>query len=196
MEKAFNSGAFNLTATASSGIAVTYVSSNAAVATVSGSTVTIIGVGTSTITASQVGNANYNAATSVDQTLTVVNALQSITFAAIPARTFVPNDTFALGATASSGLTVTYASTNAAVATVSGATVTVVGAGITTITASQAGNANFGAATDVPQTLTVNKATATVTLGSLSATYDNTPKSATALTTPSGLSVGFNYAGS
>ena len=63
---------FDLTATATSGLPVSYQSSNTAVATISGSTVTVVGIGTSTITASQSGNANYNAATSVDQLLTVI----------------------------------------------------------------------------------------------------------------------------
>lgn len=63
--------AFNLTATASSGLAVSYTSSNTAVATISGSTVTIVGEGSSTITASQAGNDIYEAATPVEQTLKV-----------------------------------------------------------------------------------------------------------------------------
>jgi Putative Ig domain/Cadherin domain len=62
---------YDLTATASSGLVVTYTSSNEAVATVSGSKVTIVGAGTTTIAASQVGDNNYNAATSLTQTLTV-----------------------------------------------------------------------------------------------------------------------------
>jgi hypothetical protein len=45
-------------------------------------------------------------------------------------------------------------------------------------------------------TLTVTKAAATVTLGSLSQTYDGTAKAATATTTPSGLTVSFTYNGS
>jgi hypothetical protein len=45
-------------------------------------------------------------------------------------------------------------------------------------------------------TQTVNKATATVTLESLSQTYDGSPKVATATTTPAGLSVSFTYNGS
>jgi hypothetical protein len=44
-------------------------------------------------------------------------------------------------------------------------------------------------------TLTIAKATASVTLGSLSVTYDGTPKSASATTTPGGLTVGFTYDG-
>ena len=69
--KTFGDAPFALNATASSGLTVSYESSNTAVATISGETVTIIGEGSSTITASQPGNANYNAAPSVVQTLTV-----------------------------------------------------------------------------------------------------------------------------
>ncbi|WP_300566684.1 YDG domain-containing protein [Flavobacterium sp.] len=65
---------FNLTATASSGLTVTYVSSNPAVATVSGNTVTIVGIGTTVITASQAGNGNYAAAVDVNQNQIVTNA--------------------------------------------------------------------------------------------------------------------------
>ena len=63
---------FNLTATTTSGLPVLYQSSNTSVATILGSTVTVVGIGTSTITASQSGSTNYNAATSVDQLLTVI----------------------------------------------------------------------------------------------------------------------------
>lgn len=69
--KVYGDTAFALTATASSGLTVSYTSSNTAVATVSGDTVTIVGVGSTTITASQAGDANYTAATAVNQTLTV-----------------------------------------------------------------------------------------------------------------------------
>jgi autotransporter-associated beta strand protein len=62
---------------------------------------------------------------------------------------------FALTGTASSGLTVTYVSSNTGVATISGSTVTIVAAGSTTITASQAGDGSYTAAASVPQTLTV-----------------------------------------
>jgi len=166
--KVFGDIPFTLGATASSTLPVTYTSSNTAVATVSGNTVTIVGAGTTTITAAQAGNTNYNAAASVPQTLTVNKANQSITFNALPTKVFgdVP---FALGATASSTLAVSYSSSNTAVATVSGSTVTIVGAGTTTITASQAGNANYNAAADVTQTLTVNKANQTITFNALPA---------------------------
>lgn len=44
-------------------------------------------------------------------------------------------------------------------------------------------------------TLTINKATATLTLGNLSHVFDNNIKEATATTSPSGLLVGFSYTG-
>jgi autotransporter-associated beta strand protein len=148
---------FALTATATSGLPVSYASSNTSVATISGSTVTILAAGSTTITATQFGNSTYEAATPVNQTLTVNPASQTITFGAL---TSVLDDAapFALTATASSGLSVSYTSSNTSVATVSGNTVTVVAAGSTTITASQAGNANYSAAASVPQTLTVGRA--------------------------------------
>ncbi|MFN7013053.1 MAG: Ig domain-containing protein, partial [Bacteroidia bacterium] len=67
-------------------------------------------------------------------------------------------------ATASdSGLTISYTSSNTNVATVdSSGNVSIVGAGTATITASQAGNGTYCAASDVTQALTVNKATSII----------------------------------
>jgi len=78
---AYGAATLNLTATASSGLDVSYVSSDATVATVSGSTVTILKAGSTTITASQAGNGNYNEATAVTQTLTVGKATPTISAA-------------------------------------------------------------------------------------------------------------------
>jgi len=54
------------------------------------------------------------------------------------------------------------------------------------------GNLSFG----VSATISVAKATATLTLGSLTATYDGTPKSATATCDQAGLNITFTYDGS
>ncbi|MBI5944540.1 MAG: right-handed parallel beta-helix repeat-containing protein [Chloroflexi bacterium] len=70
-----------------------------------------------------------------------------------------------------------------------------VGSGSHLITANYAGDPNFFASSG-EQALTVNKAAATVTLGSLAQTYDGTPRPVTAVTNPAGLSVGFTYDGS
>ena len=73
--KYLGDAAFNLTASVSSGLTVTYTSSNTNVATVLGSLVTIMGEGNTTITASQAGDSNWNAATSVPQILRVDPAI-------------------------------------------------------------------------------------------------------------------------
>lgn len=62
---------FNLTATASSGLTVTYTSSDDTIASVSGNTVTVHNVGTVVITAQQAGDASYNAANDVGQSLLI-----------------------------------------------------------------------------------------------------------------------------
>ncbi|MEI6656093.1 MAG: YDG domain-containing protein, partial [Verrucomicrobiota bacterium] len=98
--------------------------------------------------------ANYTLTQPVGLTGNITQSPQAITFGALANK--APADApFALSATASSGLSVSYTSSNLAVATVSGNTVTLVGVGTTTITASQAGDANFGAADPVAQSLTV-----------------------------------------
>lgn len=156
--KKYGDAAFELAATGgASGNPLVYTSTFPTVASVSGNTVTIVGAGTTEIRVSQEGNANYNAATDVVQTLIVTKANQTITFAALPDKTF-GDAAFNLTATGGgSGNAVTYASSNKTVATVSGNTITIVGAGTTNITASQAGNANYTDAADVQQVLTVNK---------------------------------------
>ncbi|MGD1031461.1 MAG: immunoglobulin domain-containing protein [Opitutaceae bacterium] len=186
----FGAAPLTLSATATSGLAVSFTSSNSSVATVNGSTVTIVGAGSATITANQAGNSNYSAATGVTQTLTVNSKSQTITFPAISAVTFGAAP-LALGATASSGLAVSYTSSNTSVATIAGSTVTIVGAGTATITASQAGNTNYGAATSVTQTLTVNKASQTITFPAISSVgYGAAPFNLTA-TAGAGMSVSY-----
>jgi hypothetical protein len=63
-----------LSATASSGLPVSFTSLTSGVCTVSGTTANLIGGGTCTIQASQAGNAAYAAATPVSQSFSVVSA--------------------------------------------------------------------------------------------------------------------------
>lgn len=79
---------------------------------------------------------------------------QAITFAPLINRV-TGDPSFQLTAAASSGLPVSYTSSDVSVATVSGATVTITGVGTTTITAQQPGTALYNAASDVPQSFTV-----------------------------------------
>ncbi|WP_299249089.1 T9SS type A sorting domain-containing protein, partial [uncultured Cytophaga sp.] len=72
--KVVGDASFTVTATASSGLAVTFTSSNPAVATVTAAgVVTILSAGTTNIVANQAGNATFNAAAPVTQVLTVTN---------------------------------------------------------------------------------------------------------------------------
>ncbi|MEW5967887.1 MAG: S8 family serine peptidase [Pseudomonadota bacterium] len=65
------------------------------------------------------------------------------------------NSAFSLGATASSGLAVTYSSQTQAVCTVSGDVVSLIAGGTCTIAADQAGNASYAAAPTVTQSFNV-----------------------------------------
>ncbi len=110
---------------------------------------------TAGLTLSGAAAANYSLTQPTGLTGNITKANQTITFAALPDK-LTTDAPFALTGTSDSGLTVSYASSVPTVATVSGSTVTIVGLGTTTITASQAGNGNYNAATAVLRTLTVN----------------------------------------
>ena len=165
---------FALAATASSNLTVSYASSNTSVATVAGNTVTLVGGGSTTITASQAGNTNYAAAASVTQTLTVNKVAQTISGVTSTLSKTYGDATYSLGATVGSGLAITYASSNASVATIAAnGTVTIVAPGTTTLTASQAGDARYSAAASATQSLTVGKATPTLVFNSSNSTTVN-----------------------
>jgi hypothetical protein len=155
--KIYGNPPFNPGATSSSSLGITYSSSDLTVATSTGSNVTIVSAGTSEITARQAGNATYAPASYV-QLLTVAKADQTITFNVLPDKTTADAD-FSPGATASSGLPVSYSSDNTAVATIVSGMIHIVGSGTANITASQPGNTNFNAAVSVSQPLNVSIAT-------------------------------------
>jgi hypothetical protein len=149
---------FTVTATASSGLPVAFASLTPPVCTVSGNTVTLVTTGTCTIQATQPGNANFAPAPPVNQLFAVKSAQksdQTITFAK-PADQRLSNPPFALNASASSGLPVSFISNTPGVCTVSGNTVTLVAIGTCSITATQDGNATFNPASPVTQTFTVS----------------------------------------
>jgi len=144
---------FLISATATSGLTVSFISNASAVCIVSGTTVTLVAIGTCSITATQGGNATYAAAVPVTQTFAVKYA-QTITFGAL-SNVLLSSPPFPISASASSGLPVNLASTTPGVCTVSGSTVTIVAAGTCSIAATQAGNANYAAAAPISQSFTV-----------------------------------------
>ncbi len=157
-----------LSATASSGLAVSFASQTTGVCTVSGTTATFLTPGTCTIQASQAGNATWAAATPVSRSFTVDAASlqpQTITFNTPATQTV--GTPLTLSATASSGLPVSFASQTTSVCTVSSSASTFITTfattGMCTIQASQAGNGAWAAATPVSRSFTVNLAKPTIT---------------------------------
>jgi hypothetical protein len=150
-------GQVTLTATASSGLPITYTSMTPTVCTVSGSTVSLLMEDTCYLHAAQAGNAVYAAASTVTQSFVVHPAPQTITFTAITG-TQSAGTQLTLSATASSGLPVTFTSITTSVCTVSGSTLTLATAGTCTVHASQAGNSVYAAAPTATQSFTVKAA--------------------------------------
>ena len=183
------SGLALVNATATSGTAVANggtntVTWNGSIAAGASVTITItatVNSGTVGTTISNQGTINYDAdgngnnessrltddpsvAGSSDPTnFTVVKANQTINFGALADKAFGDPD-FNVSATASSGLPVTF--TPSGNCTVAGSTVHLTGVGACTITAKQAGDANFNAAPDVPRSFTIAKAATTTTVAS------------------------------
>jgi sugar lactone lactonase YvrE len=153
---------FDLTATASSGLPVSFTSSDINIADVSGKTVTIHSGGTITITAIQPGDLDFLPSSPASQALSINKANQSVTFGAIASKT-LGGPSFDPNASASSGLDITYSTSSDKVA-ISGKQVSLVKAGRLTITADQAGNANFLAALPVEQNFCINPAKPVITL--------------------------------
>ena len=141
-----------------------------------------------------VADANYVGSNST--TLTIGQASNVVTWTNLVSPGSYSNGlTIGLGATASSGLGVSYSSASTNVS-ISGTNVTVLGAGTASIVASQAGNSNYLAATPVTNTLVIGKVTAGVSISNTNATYDGTAKAVTVTTTPAGLSTSVTYNGS
>ncbi|WP_350098074.1 choice-of-anchor D domain-containing protein [Imperialibacter sp.] len=180
---------FVLSASSTSGLAVAYASSDATVAKVDGTTVTLLKPGSAAITASQTGNENYLAAASVEQSLTVNKAVQTITFEPLAAKTY-GDPAFELSAASSVGLLITFTSSDPAVVSVEGNSASIVKAGAVTITASQAGNDNYNAAS-AEQTLTIAKASQTITFGELPTLQSDDEPIELAAEASSGLPVAF-----
>ncbi|HWX53658.1 MAG TPA: carboxypeptidase regulatory-like domain-containing protein [Verrucomicrobiae bacterium] len=186
----FGDADFSVSASASSGLTVTFAASGNC--SVTGSTVHITGAGSCTITASQPGDSNYNPATDVPQSFSIAKANQTITFGALGNATFGDAD-FSVSATATSGLTVAFAASGNC--SVTGTTVHITGAGSCTITASQTGNSNYNPATGVPQSFSIAKASQTITFGALAGKNVGDPDFTVSASASSPLAVTFSASG-
>ncbi len=108
--KVLGSQPFPVSASASSGLPVSFASLTSSVCTVSGSTVTLAAVGQCTIQASQAGNSSYSAAPNVNQSFQVTAAsAPTVSVTAPTANATISGKSVQLTATASaaSGLSIT-----------------------------------------------------------------------------------------
>jgi len=174
-DKTYGDPPFTVSATGGgSGNPVTFgASGNCTSSGTNGSTITITGAGSCTVTASQAGDGNYNPAPDVGQSFAIAKADQTISFAALPDKTY-GDPPFTVSATGGgSGNPVTFgASGNCTSSGPNGSTITITGGGACTVTASQAGNGNYNAAPDVPRGFTINAAAANITVNGYSGVYD------------------------
>jgi len=185
-------GQLPLSATASSGLAVSFASATSSVCTVAGTTASLIGLGTCVIHATQAGSSAYSPAPLVSQSFVVHGNSQTISFPAITGTQYALTQ-LTLSATATSGLTVSFASTTPSVCTVAGTNASLLTAGTCILRATQAGNADYSAATLVQQNVVVHLAPQTINFPAIASQKvgANVTLSATA---SSGLTVSFSSA--
>ena len=152
-------------ATASSGLDITYeVVSGPAEITTEG-LIQLTGIGAVTLRAKQEGNNEYDPAPDVEQTFTVIQGQQTISFN-LSATTYINYDNYELPIYSSGGLPISYSLDSGPGSLVTdGDTTWYVwdGEGSITITATQAGSTEFSAAVPVIRASTISKRDQTIT---------------------------------
>ena len=150
-----------ISASTDSKLTISYTATPKNICTINGNTITGNAVGVCTITASQAGNANYNSAQKT-QNISVGKGAQNISFGAAPIITV--GNTGKISASTDSKLTISYTATPKNICTINGNTITGNAVGVCTITASQAGNANYNSAQKT-QKISVGKGAQTINFG-------------------------------
>ena len=147
---------------APSGLTVTLNSLTPGVCTVSGLNILPVTQGLCSVRAAQAGNGSYAPASPVTQTFTLLAAAQTITFAQ-PADQLINGGPLVVAPTASSSLTPVLTSSTPAVCTVSSFSVAFVSTGACSLTANQAGNSTYAAASPVTRSFNITLVSQTVT---------------------------------
>ena len=131
--------------------------------------------------------------TQVSGMLVIAKAPQTITSGAL-GDVEVGHPAVPLSASSTSGLPLGFAASGPC--TVGGSSVTVTGVGSCTVTATQAGNPNFFAASPVGRTFAIAVADPMLVVTDWGATFDGSPKPVTVSTTPAGLDTTVTNGGS
>jgi hypothetical protein len=169
--KTYGDADFTVSATASSGLAVSFAASGNC--TVTGNNVHLTGAGACMITASQGGNTNYNAAPSVPQSFTI-NKADSTTTVSVNNATYNGQPHGATASVAGFGglnqsLTVTYAGRNGT--SYGPSTTAPTNAGDYTASATFSGDSDHNSSSD-SKDYTIAKANAVINITPYSVTYD------------------------
>ncbi len=157
-------GTTTVSASATSGLPVSFSSITSSICTVSGSTVKGTAAGTCTIAANQSGSTTYSAAPQITASITVNKTAQKQTissFSLYPTTVTVGN-TATASASATSKLQVVFSSLTSSICTVSGNTVKGTAAGTCTIAANQNGNSDYAMAPQVTQNISITKQSQTI----------------------------------
>ncbi|HUR32535.1 MAG TPA: PxKF domain-containing protein [Vicinamibacterales bacterium] len=154
-DRAFGAPPFAAAATASSGLPVSYGVGGGSACSVAGDMVSVLGTGTCTVVATQGGSDRFNAATPVTQSFSIGRAPQTVNLAALPVAPAYGDPAIGLGASSTSGLSVSLTASGAC--SLSGpTTLAFTGWGLCTVVASQDGDVNYQPAPSVTRTTQVS----------------------------------------
>jgi hypothetical protein len=181
-------GTASISATATSGLPVTFSTASTNCSVTTAGVVTGIAAGPCMITARQAGNSTYALTTKADP-VTIAKGGQTITFGSVP--TLTVGATSAVSAAASSGLPVTFSTSSSTCSVTSSGSVTAIHTGTCVITAQQTGDANRLAAPDVLLSIGVDAGTQSISVSALPAVTVGSSANLTASAT-SGLDVTFS----
>ena len=134
-----------VSATATSGLLVTFTTTTPDVCTVAGlrgSSITLVGPGTCTVRADQAGDGTRAPAVSVLRNFTVSKVVQTITFPSLTGKLITASPVL-VSATASSRLPVSFTTTTPTVCTADGGTISLLDAGTCTVRAEQPGDSVY-----------------------------------------------------
>ena len=157
-------------------------------ATSSSGVATFSGLGITGLPGSYTITYSSGALADTSHSISLVKAAQTITFADPTDRAWSATS-FALTPTASSGLSVSLASTTTSICTVSGLDITMVTVGTCSLTATQSGNDYFNAASASSQSFDIAHASQTISFSALAGrpwsatTFDVAPTATSGLTT-------------
>ena len=143
----------------------------------------MLNIGTVVVTATQPASGNY-LGNSITAELSINKGPPVITFANVT-KTY-STATFTISATSNSTGTLSYSSMDNLIATVSGTSVTMLKAGVVNIKVSQLGTNNYFSA-EKEMTLTINKATPSITFNNITQSFSNTSFTVSASSLSEGL---------